>query len=76
MTATYQGIMLGFAGSRASGLAHLVLGRVENGRDLAEEMIPCENGPTARALVEAFDIAGPGHSIDNGDSGPQNQLHG
>jgi hypothetical protein len=70
MTRRYRGIILGFSGAWQSGIAQLAIGRSENGRDVIERLIPCENGPTARALIAAFDCVGPGHSIDN------HKLHG
>lgn len=62
---TYRGTILAFSGSWQSGIAVLSIGRPENGRNEACRVIPCENGPTARALIAAFACAGPGHSIDN-----------
>ncbi len=70
MTRRYSGILLGFSGSWQSGIAQLAIGRSDNGQDVIEHLIPCENGPAARALIAAFDCAGPGHSIDN------HKLHG
>lgn len=65
MPRRHRGTILGFSGSWQSGIAQLAIGRSENGRDVIEHQIPCENGPTARALIAAFECAGPGHSVDN-----------
>ncbi len=60
-----RGTLLAFSGSWSSGLAQLIIGRIENGLDVVEGVILCDNGPTARSLIAAFDCAGPDHTIDN-----------
>lgn len=52
-----RGTIERFEGSWSSGLATLVF---QDG-----ERVPCDNGPTARALIAAFGCAGGGHTIDN-----------
>jgi hypothetical protein len=61
----YRGTLLSFLGTWGSGIAQLAIGRVEHGVPVIERLVPCENTPTARALIAAFDCAGDGHSIDN-----------
>ena len=50
----YRGSILAFNGWWQYGIAQLVIGRPKNGRDTIQRAIPCENGPTARALISAF----------------------
>ncbi len=53
------GTILAFYGGM-SGLGHLQIVD-ENG---ANQMIPCDNGPTVRALDSAFgDVIAPGHTV-------------
>jgi hypothetical protein len=60
MPRRHRGTILGFSGQWQSGIAQLAIGRSENGRNIIEHVIPCENGPTARALIAAFDCGGAG----------------
>ena len=53
----YRDKIESFNGSWGSGIASLLF---ESGRS-----IPCENAPTARALISMVDCSSPGHSIDN-----------
>jgi hypothetical protein len=56
-----QGIIRGFHGSWCSGLATL---EIEDSKTGQVEGIPCDNGPTVRALDAAFgDVIGPGHTV-------------
>lgn len=58
-----RGIIKGFEGSWGSGIGHLVIEDSETG---AEERVPCENGPTVRALESAFgDVIGAGHNVES-----------
>ncbi|WP_026487619.1 hypothetical protein [Caldanaerobius polysaccharolyticus] len=53
--------IMDFEGSWLSGLATLVV-KDEKGN---VKRIPCENGPTVRALAEMFpDVIGPGHTVN------------
>jgi hypothetical protein len=56
-----KGTLEGFASHWGSGLAQLVLKNEIN----ETVRIPCDSGPTGRALIAAFDCAAPGHSIDS-----------
>lgn len=58
----HRGTILGFAGSYMSGLGHLVI--EDDRRGVVS--VPCDNGPTVRALQAAFgDVIAPGHSVDS-----------
>ena len=55
------GTIIGFRGSYMSGLGHLIVDDEEDG----QVFIPCQNGPTVRALEAAFgDAIGPGHTVN------------
>lgn len=56
------GTILDFRGSWSSGLATLVL----KDRRGAVRHVPCDNGPTVRALAAIFgsDVIGPGHTVN------------
>lgn len=57
-----RGTIVGLEGSWGSGIAHLVL--EYEGETVR---VPCDNGPTVRALDSAFPgFITPGHSADNG----------
>lgn len=57
---TYRGKIDGFAGSWGSGLGYLVV----DGRS-----IPCDNGPTVRALEACFGgVIGKAHDVVGGPS--------
>lgn len=57
MPVTYKGTIVGFRGSRGSGLGSLVL---------EDRIIPCENAPTVRALDACFGgVITPGHTADS-----------
>ncbi len=50
-----RGIIEGFSGSWMSGLGHLIIDGIP---------VPCENGPTVRALESCFgDVITPGHMV-------------
>lgn len=55
-----KGKIIAFQGSWSSGLATLLI-ETEEG----VQSVLCDNGPTARALISAFNCLGPGHTIDN-----------
>jgi hypothetical protein len=58
------GIIKGFSGNWNSGIGHLIIEDMESGHKSA---VPCENGPTVRALQSAFgDVIGDAHDIKNG----------
>ena len=57
-----NGTILGFYGSWGSGIATLSI-KTESGEHVN---IPCDNGPTVRALDAIFDnVIGPNHSLNN-----------
>ena len=59
----HTGEIVGFSGSWGSGIGFLSFRDEEGG----EHSIPCDNGPTVRALDAAFgDIIAPGHTVDCG----------
>lgn len=60
MDGLQKGKLIGFAGSWGSGIGYLVL---ENSKG-KQVRIPCENGPTVRALDACFGVIGPGHCVD------------
>ena len=52
----------GFSGSWGSGLGHLIIEDLETGN---MDFVPCDNGPTVRALESAFgNVIGDGHRVD------------
>jgi len=55
-----KGTILGFYGSWGSGIATLSI-KTESGEHVN---IPCDNGPTVRALDAIFDCIGSGHTIN------------
>ena len=56
-----KGTILGFSGSWGSGIATLSV-KTESGEHVN---IPCDNGPTVRALAAMFnDVIAPGHSVN------------
>lgn len=58
---TRQGVIMGFMGSGGSGIGVLLIEDSETGQ---MEMVPCENGPTVRALESVFgDVIGAGHTV-------------
>lgn len=66
----HRGEILGFEGSWASGMAMLLVNRiVDIGPDLKpvyeRDNVPCDNGPTVRALAAAYPhVIGPGHTVN------------
>ena len=55
------GVIVGFEATRGSGIAFLVVKRQDGGI----ERVACDNGPTVRALEQAFgDVIRPGHTVD------------
>lgn len=55
----YRGVIDGFSGSWGSGLGYLVVSGMP---------IPCDNGPTVRALDAAFGgVIGEAHCVDGED---------
>ena len=58
-----HGIIRGFAGSWGSGLGHLIIEDIETGNI---EHVPCDNGPTVRALEACFgNVIGDAHNVDD-----------
>jgi len=56
----YRGRLEGFRGSWGSGIAHLII---------SGKAIPCDNGPTVRALQACYGgVIGRGHSVSEGPS--------
>ena len=56
-----KGTIIGFYGSYGSGIATLSI-KTETGE---HKMVPCDNGPTVRALDAIFgNVIGPGHSVN------------
>ena len=66
MALTYhRGTIAGLRCSWASGLAFLLLG--PGSAPDAHDVIPCDNGPTVRALDACFgDVITPDHGVDPG----------
>lgn len=63
----YRGTIKGFEGSWGSGIAFLLVDR-EIDREAApeRERIPCDNGPTVRALDAAYPgFIAEGHTVDS-----------
>ena len=61
-----HGIIKEFHGSWGSGLGHLVIEDIETG---LVQGVPCDNGPTVRALESAFgEVIGDAHDVKNGGS--------
>jgi hypothetical protein len=58
----HVGTITAFRGSWGSGVGFLEF----LNDDGSEYSVPCDNGPTVRALDAAFgDVISPGHSVDN-----------
>lgn len=58
-----RGYIKSFSGSRGSGLGFLEIEDSETG---VIESVPCDNGPTVRALESCFgNVIGKGHSVSN-----------
>lgn len=58
------GIILDLQASWTSGLAILVLQDPQTGKI---KYVPCDNGPTVRALADLFaddEVIGPGHTVN------------
>jgi hypothetical protein len=56
-----HGIIKEFHGSWGSGLGHLVIEDIETG---LVQGVPCDNGPTVRALESAFgNVIGDAHDV-------------
>jgi len=65
-----HGIIRSFSGSWNSGIGFLAIEDINTG---IIEQVPCDNGPTVRALESAFgDVIGGAHSVDT-DGGHVNQ---
>jgi len=57
-----KGILKGFEGSWGSGLGYLL---IQDAETQVVERVPCDNGPTVRALNSAFGNAiGEGHTVN------------
>ena len=65
-----KGKIVDFIGSWGSGIAQLTMEDSETGKI---EFVPCENGPTVRALEDAFgEVITPGHTANgNGYKGKE-----
>jgi hypothetical protein len=59
----HHGIIIGFAGTWMSGMGYLHIVDIETG---IVEAVPCENGPTVRALEACFgNVIGNAHNVDD-----------